>query len=171
MGVSMSGEAGLIEKFVNDLVERGYRLEFHPESAEKLAREILDGLRGFDANLTVIEDLGLPLIIVRLEEYIVYIPVLGEKVFVHLALSHRLMHSMEGLLEVVRRSELQPVLLVYSFRGVLSWSSNHYLGKLIDNRKYKILFKNGRVEEIMEIVWSIKEVGKYIPSEEDVMEL
>jgi len=167
----MSGEAGIVEEFVNDLTERGYRLEFHSESAERLAREILEGLRGFDANLSVAGDLGLPMVIVRLEKYIVYIPVVGEKVFMHLGLSYKLIREIEGTLEVVARSQLHPILLVYSLKGVLTLSSYLYFGKLLEREMFRILFINGRVEEIMEVVWSLREVGKYNPTEEDFVEL
>jgi len=167
----MSGEAETIERFVSDLKERGYKLDFHFESAEKLAEELLEGLRGFDANLSVVGDLGLPMIIVRLEKFIVYIPVLGEKVFVHLALAYKLVRELEGVLEVAARSKLHPILLVYSLKGVLTLSSYLYFGKLLEREMFRILFINGRVEEIMEVVWSLREIGKYSPTEEDVVEL
>ena len=150
---------------VDQLLDEGEigRAKLDRMGAIKEAERLIEALRGFDFNS--MEDR--PGVVVRLPGFVVYILVYQPGVKLVAAEARRVLESLRSQFERLRRARIKPVAIFYSRKGVLGPLAYLYLGHAMENMGIGVLFVNGGVDEILEVLWSLENKGEYRAEEED----
>ncbi len=157
-----------------DMIEEGVgdeRLVVDRERAKAEARVLLERLKGFDANLAEFDSDLPPIIVVRGSRFVAYVVVLPPA---HIVTSLECVKIIEKLIiyiDKIKQSKRNFVLIIYSKKGVLTTAAYLYLGSVIENHNIGVLFVNGGPDEVAEVLWHLENTGKYVPSEEDIVDL
>jgi hypothetical protein len=170
-GVSVElAEKTLVDKLVEE-GGRDPRTVLDREAAIKEAERLLEALRGFDANIAEFGDKLPPVVIVRSSKYIMYVLVFNPGYLLSGSDAYHMIEELLPYIEKLKEAHKNVVLLFYARKGMLTTAAYLYLGSVIENHGVGILFVNGGVDEILEIAWSLENVGKFEAQEEDAVDL
>ena len=157
-----------------EMVEEGVRderLVIDRDRALEEARALLERLSGFDANLAEFDEDVPPIVVVRGSRFIAYVVVLPPG---HIVTSLECVKIIEKLLvyiNKIKETNKNFVLIFYSKKGVLTTAAYLYLGSVIENHGIGVLFINGGADEVLEVLWHLENTGKYVPSEDESVDL
>ncbi|MEB3779579.1 MAG: hypothetical protein GSR85_05035 [Desulfurococcales archaeon] len=154
---------------VDQLLEemRVEKARLNREEAVKEVKRLADALKGFDFN--VIEDP--PGIVVRLPGFVVYIIVYQPGVKLVAAEARRVLEGFRRQFDSLRKARIKPVAIFYSRRGVLGPLAYLYLGQAMEDMGIGVLFINGGLDEVLEVLWSLENKGEYRAEEEDYVSI
>ncbi len=158
----------LLERWDSD--ERIARTRLDVVDAERTARELLEYLSGYDANMAEFEGAP-PTIVVRLGKFVIYLVVLSRGMILTGIRSLRIIESLLDYMLTVKEHGFKPTLLFYSRKGWLTRTAYLFLGAMIESYEIGILYVNGKYDEVLEILWSLENKGSFTPEEEDKVEV
>ncbi len=163
-------EDTVIDKMVKDGV-KDPRTILDRGKAEKEAETLIRSLSGFDSNRANFDEQLPPIIIVRGSKFIAYILVFNPGYLLTAKDSYQIIEKLLPYIEKIHETKKKPILIFYSKKGNLSKTAYLYLGNVIENHNVGILFINGTIDEVLEVLWHLENVGQFTVAEEETIEL
>ncbi len=127
---------------------------------------LLDSLREY--NPRYLHD-KFDFIIIDTKKYLIIIAPLGKKITL---IANKSLEIFENMLKILEKykGDKKIVLIYFSPGGRLLLSAYLFLGYLIEKHNIGILFINGDVREVKEVIESLRKEGSFIPQEEDYID-
>ncbi|MCE4620108.1 MAG: hypothetical protein F7C33_03690, partial [Desulfurococcales archaeon] len=100
---------------------------------------------------------------------IIIVP-LGKKLAVTGELSLEIFEKIKSFIEKIENNK-KVVVIYFSPGGKLLLSAYLFLGYLIEKHNIGILFVNGGIDEVLEVIEKLAKKGSFAPEEEDYVDL
>ena len=160
-------EPSVVDKVMKGEVKLNYgKIKIKEEESWMLASELIKALTKYDVEIV---DGYFPIIIVYLNKFLVVIVPLGKKLAVTGELSLEIFQKI--LYNISNNSNQKIVIVYFSPGGKLLLSAYLFLGYLIEKHDIGILFVNGGIHEVLEVIEKLAKKGSFVPEEEDYVDL
>ncbi len=161
-------EPTIIDKVLHGEVKLNYKnIKVKEEESWRLASELVKNLANYD--IEIIDDVY-PVIIVYLNKFLIIIVPLGKKLSVTGELSLEIFQKIFDIIKKIRNNK-KIVMIYFSPGGKLLLSAYLFLGYLIEKHDVGILFVNGGIDEVLEVIEKLAKKGSFAPEEEDYVDL
>ena len=163
-------EPSIVDKAMQGEVKLNLEnIKVKEEESWTLASELLRRLAKYDVEVVDINN-NYPVIIVYLNKFLIIIVPLGKRLSVTGELSLKIFQK---ILEIIKniRNNRKIVVIYFSPGGKLLLSAYLFLGYLIEKHDVGILFVNGGIDEVLEVIEKLAKKGSFAPEEEDYVDL
>ena len=163
-------EPSIIDKVMKGEIKLNYKnVKIKEEESWMLAGEIVKALEKYGVEVI---DGDYPIIIVYLNKFLIIIVPLGKKLSVTGELSLEIFEKISNIIENLKDNNNKKIVIIYfSPGGKLLLSAYLFLGYLIEKHDVGILFVNGGVDEVLEVIEKLGIKGSFAPEEEDYVDL
>ena len=163
--VKVAGWKGLKEEYKDSLSVRG----IDPEVAGERMRDILGLLRDYSPVVLREPDREGPgLIKVEKGDTAVFIAVYSDGMVV---LASDILSIINEIVDYKEENEVKALVVIYSRKGRLGPLCYLFLGDVIRDKEVGVLYVNGSVREVLDVVRDIMSKGEYVVREEDYVDL
>lgn len=167
MGYSIA-EPSLIDRIKRGEINLDYKnVKIKKDESWRLAGELINILGEYDVEIV---DVDYPVIIVYLNKFIIIVVSLGKKLSVTGELSLKIFEKIYNLFQI-KKNNRKIIIIYFSPGSKLLLSAYLFLGYLIEKHDVGILFVNGGIDEVLEIIEKLGKQGSFTPEEEDYVDL
>ena len=161
-------EPSIIDKVMSGEIKLSYKnINIKNEESWMLTSELLKALAKHNVEIV---DGEYPIIIVNLNKFSIIIVPLGKKLAVTGELSLEIFEKIKSFIEKIENNK-KVVVIYFSPGGKLLLSAYLFLGYLIEKHNIGILFVNGGIDEVLEVIEKLAKKGSFAPEEEDYVDL
>jgi hypothetical protein len=163
--VKVAGWKGLKEEYKDSLTVRG----IDPKVAKERMDSILDLLKEYSPVVMKEPDKDSPgLIRVEKDDTAIFIAVYSDGMVV---LASDILDVINKIVEYKEEKGVKALVVIYSRKGRLGPLCYLFLGDVIRDKEVGVLYVNGSVREVLDVVRDIMSKGEYLVKEEDYVDL